>query len=379
MTELVHDPLRVCHVIHSLGPGGAESVLVDLATVAPTAGMALSVVSLTRADSAVNAQRLQQLGTPVTWLDAGNPWDPRSVPHAVRAVSRTRPDIIHTHLKHADLIGAAAARRLGVPLVSTLHLLEEAVTPVGRGKRWLAAQARARAAAATIAVSAALREWYLETFRVDPRRVHVVPNGILRPELDATVRSRIRGALGLPENAVVAIMVGIMRPGKGHRELLDAIRHIDPAIRFLLVGDGPLRADLEARAACLPPRQVFFTGYRPDVTELMAASDLVVHPSRFDALPTALLSALAVGRPIVASDVGGIPEIVTSDVGILVPPNHPAALAAAVTALAGDPAARAALGTAAVLRYEAHFEAGRWARALRSLYDEVRTPCAVPA
>lgn len=366
------EPLRVCHVIHSLGPGGAEAVLVDLAEAAPRAGLALSVVSLTpTGGDSHNTEKLRLAGVPVWAVDTGSRWNPRGLPQGVRTIARTRPDIVHTHLKHADLVGAAAARRLGVPLVSTLHLIEDAVTPVGRGKRWLAAQARVRRAAATIAVSAALSDWYVSCFRVDPSRMHVVPNGVARPAIDPSARLKVRESFGIADDETVAIMIGIMRAGKGHADLLDAVAGIGDGVRCLLVGDGPLRVGLEAQAADLPAGRVVFAGFRTDVTDLLAAADIVVHPSHFDALPTALISALAVGRPIVATHVGGIPEIVTPDVGVLLPPADAAALADAITTMAGDPTTRTEMGAAGRRRYEAEFEAGVWARRLRAVYDEV--------
>jgi len=372
-TGAVPEPLRVCHVIHSLGPGGAEAVLVDLAQAASQARLQLSVVSLTPTDGEpYNAARLRAAGVSVTAVPASTRWSPVGLQRGVRSIRRTQPDVIHSHLKHADLVGAAASQRLGVPLVSTLHLIEDAVTPLGRGKRWLAAQARVRRAAATIAVSAALRDWYTECFRVDPSRVHVIPNGVTRPTIEPSARTRLRDSFGIAPDETVAVMVGIMRPGKGHEELLDALTHVDVGVRFLFVGDGPLRAELEARAASLRPGRVIFTGFRTDVADLLGAADIVVHPSLFDALPTALISALAVGRPIIATHVGGIPEIVTPDVGVLVEPGDPAALGEAVTTMARNPRTRAQLSAAARRRYETQFEADLWARRLRAVYDEVR-------
>ena len=117
-------------------------------------------------------------------------------------------------------------------------------------------------------------------------------------------------------------------------------------VRFVLAGSGPEEARLRARveAEGLAGR-VVFAGFREDVAALLAAADLVVHPSHADALPTALIHALAAGVPAVATRVGGIPEIVGDDAGVLVPPAEPAALAGAVRDLAGDPGG-----------------AGRWAR-----------------
>jgi glycosyltransferase involved in cell wall biosynthesis len=114
-----------------------------------------------------------------------------------------------------------------------------------------------------------------------------------------------------------------------------------------------------------------FAGFRDDVAGLLAAADLVVHPSHADALPTALIHALAAGVPAVATRVGGIPEIVGDGAGVLVPPAEPAALAAAVRALTGDPGRRQEMGEAARERFADQFEGTAWARRLAALYAEV--------
>ncbi|MDQ3988421.1 MAG: glycosyltransferase, partial [Actinomycetota bacterium] len=131
-------------MIHSLGPGGAESVLVELAEAADSAGIELVVIGLSPVPDPVHARNLRRLGVPVIELGLGR-WDPRAVPRVATALREHRPHLVHTHLKHADLVGAAASRLLGVPLVSTLHVIENA--PVGlidRGKRAAGLLARRR-------------------------------------------------------------------------------------------------------------------------------------------------------------------------------------------------------------------------------------------
>ncbi|MBN2114474.1 MAG: glycosyltransferase, partial [Acidimicrobiia bacterium] len=267
-----------------------------------------------------------------------------------------------------------AAPRLGVPLVSTLHLVEDEVGLLGRFKRDLGAWARRHRAARTVAVSEALRRWYLEAFPVDPATVVTIPNGIPAPPPGtAQERAALRAEFGVAEGELLAVTVAIFRPGKGHDDLLDAAALLDEqALRFVLAGSGPEEQRLRARVRRegLEGR-VAFAGFREDVAALLAAADVVVHPSHADALPTALIHALAAGVPSIATDVGGIPEIVGEDAGVLVPPGNPAALAAAVRALAHDGSRRRRMGAAARARFASCFEGGVWARRLRRLYEEV--------
>ncbi|MFN2557860.1 MAG: glycosyltransferase [Nitriliruptorales bacterium] len=371
-----HPPLRVCHLIHALAQGGAEQVLVELAHVRNVTDLEFSVVSLMPTTGLPLPVRLRTLGVDVHSLGLPSRWDPRGLFRALALIRDLAPDVIHSHGKHADLVGAFVARRQSIPLISTLHVIEDEPSLVGRGKLWLAARARSRSAARTVAVSHALRNWYLEAFPVEPGRVVTIHNGVLPGSGTPTPNgAAVRSALGVPRNAVMASMVAMMRPGKGHAELIAAAAKIPASLplSIVIIGDGPLREVLEASASSssLPYRRVIFAGFREDVATLLEASDLIVHPSRFDALPTALIHGLAAGLPTVATAVGGIPEIVTPETGVLIAPGDTGALARALTRLAADPDLRHRLGLAARRRFEVEFDAALWACRLRDLYREV--------
>jgi len=373
-----HGTVHVCHLIHSLGPGGAEQVLVDLATVAGDVGLRMTVLALVDHPTPVHEDDLRRAGVEVRNLGLGSRWDPRAFVRAERLVAEVRPDLLHTHLKHADLVGGVVATRLGLPQVSTLHVIEEGARGVALGKRWLAGRLRSRIAARTIAVSAAQREWYLSTFRADPSSLVTLYNGVVPgPPLEPSERTALRATLGADENTVLAANVSIMRPGKGHVDLLKAMAQLPPSspVRLVLIGDGPCRSDLEQLATTDPALtdRVLFAGYRTDIATVIQAADVIVHPSYADALPTALIHALAAGLPVIAYDVGGIPEIVGSDAGVLLPVGSVSELARTTEELAGDPAARARMGSAGRARFAELFDAKIWAENLVRLYDEVRS------
>lgn len=364
-------PIRVCHLIHDLGPGGAEHVLVDLAATAASAGLDMSVVSMMPTDGFRYPEMLSDLGVPVHSLDLRAWWDPRGPGRLGKLVEAVQPQILHSHLKHADVVAGRVARRQGIPQVSTLHVIEDAVGRVGRWKRDLAIRSRRRTAAVTVAVSEAQRIWYLAVSGESPDRVVTLYNGIPDPGMPtADTRSAVRRELGLGDDDVAAAMVAVMRPGKGHDVALAALDRFPPEVCLVLAGDGELMAEVSGRAAGFGDR-VRLLGFREDIPRLLAGMDLVIHPTRADALPTALVHAIAAGLPVVASDVGGVPEIVVPGSGELVPPGDPAALADAVARIAGAPERRRAMGMLGRARFEEAFDAAVWTTGLRDLYLRV--------
>jgi glycosyltransferase involved in cell wall biosynthesis len=192
---------------------------------------------------------------------------------------------------------------------------------------------------------------------------------------DPGAGARARAALDLGPDDLVVAMVTVLRAGKGHEvalAALPALRERFPRLRLLVLGDGPARAQIERLAAPLGPA-VVFAGHRDDVPDLLAGADVLLHPTARDALPSALLEAMAAGVPVVASRVGGVPEVVVDgETGLLVSaPPSAGVVTAALARLLGDPELRARLGKAGRTRYEREFTAERWAGRLRSVYEEV--------
>ncbi len=368
--------LRVHVMIDSLTWGGAELLLADLARGAGAHGLALSVSHLYHADDEPAARPLRAAGVEPHAIGAGRLMDPRTLRLVRRHLAGVQPDVLHTHLQYADLLGGAAARSLGLPAVSTLHVTDADATARDRVRSRLAARARRHWHARVIAVSDHMRAVYLAAGADRPDHVLTVHNGIAR-EPAPGAGARVRAELGLaPEDLVVAI-VAVLRPGKGHDVAVAAVEHVRralPAARLLIAGDGPARDEVARLAAPLGDGAVL-AGHRDDVMAVLDAADVLVHPSRADAFPTVLLEALAAGLPVVATAVGGIPEIVEDGrTGVLVPPPPGGrAFAEPLARLLRDGELRRALGRRAQERFAAEFTAERWARRLRAVYDEVTT------
>lgn len=364
--------IRVQLVIDSLTHGGAEMLLSDFALGAPKAGIDLAVAYLAEREESAAAAPLRAAGIEPVLLPMTRLWNPAGLWRVRRHLARTRPDLVHTHLAYADLLGGLAARSLGIPAVSTLHVMEWEGGRRESVKGRLFAWARRRCAARVIAVSETARRAYLETGWDAPEHVETVHNGIAR-EAEAGAGPAVRAELGIGADEVVAATISVLRAGKGHDAAIAAVgalRARHPRLRLLIVGTGPARPEIERLAAPLGAAAVL-TGHRADVMRVLDAVDVVVHPSRVDAFPTALLEAMAAGVPVVATAVGGIPEIVEPGrTGILVDaPPDVEALTRALEGLVADPALRRRLGEAGRERRGREFTAEHWARRTRAVYE----------
>ena len=364
--------LHVHVLIDSLTWGGAEMLLADLAAGAPAAGLELTVGFLHDRDGNPAAARLRARGVEPELVEIRSLLrrdDRRRVREHVAAVA---PDVLHTHLANADMLGGLAGRALRLPVVSTVHVMQAETAGRARLRTMLTNRVRRSTASRVIAVSDAAREWLAASGWADRDRLVTVHNGVAavaRPGAGAAVRQE----LGLAPDDVVVTMLTVLREGKGHDVAAAAVGRLlerYPRLRLLVAGDGPARAEVAALMAPLGDR-ARLTGHRDDVMELLDASDVLLHPSSIDAFPTALLEAMAAGLPIVSTRVGGIPEIVDDgETGMLVAaPPEAAAITSALEPYLADPELRRRAGERARERFEERFTAVRWAERLRLVYS----------
>jgi glycosyltransferase involved in cell wall biosynthesis len=258
---------------------------------------------------------------------------------------RIRARVVHTCELYANVFGLPAAALAGVDV--RIGNRRELVTP-DKSLALLACQRAAYGAAHVVVANSAAAAERLRREFVPASKIQIIANGV---DSDAFAPSRSARPLRR------IVMVANLREEKGHDTLIDAaprIRAAHPDATILLVGDGPLRETLRRRVAALGlDRAVEFAGERQDVAALLSSSDVFVLPSRSEASPNGVLEAMASGLPIVASRVGGIPELVDSGIdGVLVEPNDPAALADAVIDLMDRPEWARVLGRAARERAE---------------------------
>jgi glycosyltransferase involved in cell wall biosynthesis len=374
-------PLRVHTLIDSLTWGGAETLLGDLASGAATAGVRMSVGYLHDVNGSPAAAGLRAHGIEPELVSVDRLIEPAGVVRLRRHLMRVRPDVVHTHLAVADALGTLAARSLGIPALSTIHLVAGQPTgrPLdsgarGRARARLVALARRHAAARVIAVSDAARDAYVQTGWDTAARVVTVHNGIARTA-DPSAGAGVRAELGLDPDAFVVSIVTVLRPGKGHDLVVEAVGRLlprYPRLRLLVLGDGPAREEIHGLVAPLGDAAIL-TGHRDDVMAALAATDVLVHPTLMDAFPTTLLEAAAARVPVIATRVGGIPEIVSDgENGLLLPfPPSVDGLVGHLGRLLDEEALRRRLADRAYEIYQERFTAERWAARLRMIYDEV--------
>jgi glycosyltransferase involved in cell wall biosynthesis len=298
-------------------------------------------------------------------------WDLGAVWALRRLIRRERVSIVHTHSSVDAWVGGLAARAAAVPVVRTRHVsirIRRRWNPV---YRWLADR--------VITSGEAIRALVIGA-GVDPRRVVAIPAGVDLAEFQGgdgeTDRGRrVREELGLSRPVIGS--VAMFRGSKGHAHLLDAFASVHarrPDCRLLLVGDGIRRPWVEGLAKDRGlADKVVFTGFRTDVPELLRVMDcFVLASTRTEGVPQSLLQAFAAGVPVVASAIGGIPEVVEDGkTGVLVPPEDAAALARAIESVLGDRPGAEARARAARRLVEDRFSHGASVSRLLALYGEV--------
>ena len=364
--------MRLLWLIDSLNVGGAEALVLPFAARYPDE---LTVCCLRTTGKNLIEHELRARGVDTVNLEARNLRDRDGFQRLVALVRERKFDLVHAHLTYSSLWSAWLSRSTGVPSVISLHVAptatkeQESSAFVRAGidvKDRLMRFAVSRWSQRVIMVSAGLRDFYLRAGGLDPAKVRVVHNGIevTRFQRDrAATRARLERDFGVPAGVKLAVSVSVLRPGKGIEVLLDAVERV-PDTHFLIIGDGPKR---EEWMQLSKTDRVHWAGYRTDVHELLAGADLFVHPSLDDAFPTVLLEAMAAGLPVVASHVGGIPEIVVEGVtGRLVPPGDAEALARAI-----QDDALLLMGGAARARAEEQFSTDAWIARLQNVYREV--------
>jgi glycosyltransferase involved in cell wall biosynthesis len=367
--------VRIFHVQKVSAIGGSERHLLALLPALAEAGVEVHMCVPATGRAADFTTKLEQLGIPFSTLPAGPDANPLLVAALARRIRAFRPDLVHTHLIHADLHGRMAASLAGVASVSSIHSTHGFYR---RQPFRTAMRIAGRAARRTIAISAHVQRFVEELGMARPGTVRMVHYGLDASRWAATdqERSRARASLELDRDAVVVGVAARLVPHKGHAHLLEGFAQAlprAPRLRLLVAGDGPLRDSLRGQASGLGDA-VRFLGFVEDIRSFMSACDVLAFPSQpefGEGFGLAALEGMAVGRPVVATSVCSLPEVVGGpESGILVDPANPAELGDALARLAASAGLRARMGESAQRRVRETFSLERMVERTISVYDE---------
>ena len=377
----MNTPVRkynVAYLIDGLSMGGAERLMVPILKYLSRTDFDPYVCALQSKDGNPMADEIRTLGIPVDCLGIKNLRDLDAIPRLIKYLKHIDADLVHTQLEMANVLGNISAKLLRTPSVCTIHVLPsldvKTKTKLHQKVEWFVLRHFCNR---VISVSEEARQHHIEISGASPHQVRTIYNGIDLSaflSLDgARERAAVREELGIPLAANVLTTVAVLRPPKGIQFMIRALPAVlasSPDAYYLIVGDGSHRKALmeEASRAGVSER-VIFAGMRKDVPRLLAASDVFILPSLTEALPTVLAEAMALRLPIVATRVGGTPEMVTEgENGFLVEPEAVTLLAAACIQLLNDPEKRAAMGSQGWETVQRKFNIQRQVDELKQLY-----------
>jgi glycosyltransferase involved in cell wall biosynthesis len=369
--------VRVLQLTSSLGFYGAEQVIMTLITALDRESFDVSLatlekkrVSSTAIVSAAKTAGIDAVALPCRgWLD----WN--AIQGLKSLVEEENIEILHCHEPKSRLYGAIVSRMTGIPMVATHHL-------------WTGQNLRTRLVESidaavlhgcdkVIAVSSSVAE-SMRRVLVSSRQIEVILNGIdLSSFQDELPTDELRASLGIPSGLPVIGAVGRLDIQKGHERLIEAARKITDAGQdafYIIAGEGVERPRLEALVRDLGlSDRVLLPGYQSDIRPYLAMMDVFVLPSRREGTPMALLEAMAMRKPVVATAVGGVPDVLTDGVDGIMLPENGAGLGDALLRLLRDPAFARQMARAGRRRVETEFSSSRMA----GRYEDVYRRCLV--
>ena len=361
--------IPVVQILYSLEIGGVEKLAVTVAAHLDRKRFRPAICALDR--DGVLSKELAQYGIPyhVLWrkgMEAG------VLKRLYRCFRQEKARVVHTHQFPQLLFSLLPAKVCGAKIVHTEH--EYFLYRRDARARRIFKQLMRFCSAFTV-VGPDVARYYTEELGVPSSRMHVIANAV---DLD---QFRVAGpgprtGLGISDEEVVFGIVGRLEPEKDHRTLLQAFRALlahRPAARLLIVGDGSLRGEIEAQCRALDlERKVTLLGARSDIPEVLAAVDVFVLSSVQEGVPLSVVEAMGAGKPVIATDVGGLRLLVKPAVnGLLVPPADPAALEEAMRELAGNAALRQEMGRQSRQLAEASFGLSTMINGYQEIYDSV--------
>lgn len=362
-------PIRVLQLASTSDMGGAERMILWLVEALDRARFTPYVGALIGGGELI--ERARESGVSAAPFGFRGYFDPAGIRRLIRFIRDNRIDLVQTHGLRADAVARWAARLGGArAVVSTIHSID----PWRRLHHSLLDRATSPLVSRFVAVCQAAKEATVRREGIDPARIDVVPIGLPSRAIPRDRRDEIRRELNVDPDAMPVIgILANLREMKGHRDVIEALPAILrelPDTVFLFAGRDDSQGEIERLARARGVDQAIrFLGYYRDTLRLLAAMDLFLLPSTWEGLPVSILEALHAGVPVIATRVGGIPEIIRDgQEGLLIEPRRPDQIAEAVIRLARNWALRAELSRAADVRAQTMFSMASMTARMEDIY-----------
>ena len=371
-------PQKVMHLIATNFHGGPEKQIVEhLKRLNSARYQGMLASYLEGGDPNQTLEQAEIAGLRNFGIPISGRFDFRALVRIIRLLRQERVDLLCTHGYRSTVMGWWAGRRVGIPVVafSRGYTTEN---PKVAFYEWLDRRFLKRVNG-IIFVSEGQRK-RLESYGISGRRNWVVRNAVAADSSSGTVsgdlRKEVFERLGIPSGVEMVVSAGRLSPEKGHQVLVEAIGRLQGSsnnTHFVFCGDGPCQKELEKRAKELGVSHLcHFVGFRKDIKDIFQAMDFMVLPSLTEGLPNVILEAFACAKPVVATDVGGVPEIIEDGVnGILVPPGRSDLLAEAIKNCLASPEKRRAMGEAGYHKVKSEFTFESQTQKLEAIYLEI--------
>lgn len=367
-------PAKLIYVITDLRLGGAQKVLVNFLTCLNRELFNPKVVCLFGGKSPV-ASEIEGLGIPVIDFNFKNKFDVFSFWHFYNWLKHEKPAILHSSLFHANLLSRVVGRILKIPIIISWRQNIN----LGSNIREFLNRLSANLDDCVIAVSNEVRSKELIATRINPDKVIVVYNSIntdLYQPNDDYSREEIRFKFGIEGSTILLGTIGRLHPQKGITYLLEGFKEVRNQYKnakLIIVGEGELKPQLIEQAKYLQIiDSTLFPGAKTNIPEILKALDVFILPSLWEGLPLALLEAMAAGLPVIATGVGGIPEVIENNrSGIIVPTADPGAIYSSIHRLISDPELRDSMGEAGRKRVVEKFDVKKNILQLERIYTQL--------
>lgn len=366
--------MRVAVVIDSLKVGGAQRLISAYASHASAHGVSPVIITLREDGAPFLLETIRSAGVRVIPVSAGSLFNVRRLRRLAEIFKEEKVDLVQTHLVYSNILGTLAAHSAGIPVIATLHSVAVANKWKSRALKVIQNFVLRSYATRILAVGQMVADINEENY--GRRKVDVIPNGIPAPSLpEDRERDRLRREITGDGSDSIIITVGRFSRAKGYEDMIEAfhlLRQRASNPKLVMVGSGSTVDNIKSQIADLKlDRSVILTGEREDVHQLLALSDVYASSSHREGLPLAVLEAMMAGLPVVATSVGDIPNVVTEETGVVVPPHRPELLAAALEDLLGNPEKRQSMGQAAYRRAMSEYSLDAWMEKHLALYREV--------